>query len=62
MVLSCPANIITMHIPFIFDTVEWLVECQDVRGNWPTRASTSLTSKHNELLQYVMSGNGVAVG
>jgi hypothetical protein len=53
MVLSCPANTIMAHIPVIFDTVEWLIKCQDTAGNWPTRAPTSCASKNNDLLQYV---------
>ena len=57
IVLSCPANCIMTHIPIILDTVEWLIECQDAHGNWPTRAPTFSTSKRNDLLQYVWLSN-----
>ncbi|KIM86630.1 hypothetical protein PILCRDRAFT_310248 [Piloderma croceum F 1598] len=53
MILSSPADCITMHIPILLDTVDWLLECKGGHRNWPSVAPTSSTTHRSDLLQCV---------
>jgi hypothetical protein len=35
----------------IMETIDWLLDIQDVHGNWTHKASTSSHSNDNELIQ-----------
>lgn len=52
MILASPAKIIVPYISEILDTIEWLVNLQDARGNWPTKAPDKSSTGNNELVQY----------
>lgn len=57
VLLSCPSNLFLPFLKEILDTVEWLLECQDAEGNWPTQAPGKnhvLGRKPNDLVQYVI--------
>lgn len=56
MLLCCPFPIIASYMPEIVQTIDWLINCQDRAGNWPTRAPdlNQTTSGEHELVQYVM--------
>jgi hypothetical protein len=38
ILLLCPEDVIHPYMESILLTVEWLIGCQDVHGNWPTAA------------------------
>lgn len=54
MILSCPENILAPHFEKIVDCIEWLIELQDDKGNWPNKAGYP-TTMNNELVQCVRS-------
>lgn len=56
MLLLCPVDLFLPFIGEILGTIEWLLECQDVEGNWPTQAPGKnhvLGRSSNEAVQYV---------
>jgi len=55
MLLMCPGEIVSTHLPIILGTVEWLLGCQNTQGNWPTKApgrhvSTPHSKHHSRLV------------
>jgi hypothetical protein len=55
ILLLCPADVIRPYMESILLTVEWLIGCQDVHGNWPTAAPIDdSTSNGEHLVQYVV--------
>ncbi|KAJ7250599.1 hypothetical protein C8J57DRAFT_1078520 [Mycena rebaudengoi] len=63
VLLLCPADVIQPHIPAILSTVEWLLDCQDANGNWPTKAPTSTDRSsavaENDVVQWCHGAPGV---
>ncbi|KDR70228.1 hypothetical protein GALMADRAFT_144897 [Galerina marginata CBS 339.88] len=59
VLLNCPISIIRKHIPVIFSTISWLLDCQDDSDNWPSKYPTSTTP--NELVQWCLTAPGVII-
>lgn len=51
MIVSCPLDTITAHIPVILQTVEWLLHVQCEDGNWSAVASVEPPTEKQELHQ-----------
>lgn len=54
MLLACPLDVLNPYIPDVLRTVEWLIDCQDEDGNWPTKApkhGKASGNESNELVQ-----------
>jgi len=70
ILLLCPADVIHPYMESILLTVEWLIGCQDMHGNWPTtvptRDSTSAPARYstgsgggNDLVQWCHGATGI---
>lgn len=53
MLLACPDEVLAPCLPRIVQTVAWLLSLQDADGNFPHKASTSVWSVGEDLVQYV---------
>ncbi|KAF8154723.1 hypothetical protein B0H34DRAFT_534833 [Crassisporium funariophilum] len=59
IVLNCPFSALQKHITPITETLMWLINCQDVSGNWPTKygsengSRTPSGASSKDLVQYV---------
>ncbi|KAK0450411.1 lanthionine synthetase C-like protein [Desarmillaria tabescens] len=63
-VLACPLDLLNPYIPDILDTVEWLMDCQDEEGNWPTKAPRHgkvSGDEKNELVQWCHGAIGIVM-
>ncbi|KAF7324873.1 Lanthionine synthetase c family protein [Mycena kentingensis (nom. inval.)] len=62
VLLLCPRQTVQPHMPTILKTIEWLIECQDSTGNWPTTAP--LPGNHNNdkgLVQWCHGATGILI-
>ncbi|KAK7052535.1 Lanthionine synthetase c family protein [Favolaschia claudopus] len=60
MLLLCPEDVILPYMDSILLTVEWLIGCQDIEGNWPAAAPTGHpTGTTKELVQWCHGATGV---
>ncbi|KAJ7832201.1 hypothetical protein B0H13DRAFT_242264 [Mycena leptocephala] len=60
ILLLCPADVIRPYMESILLTVEWLIGCQDVHGNWPTAAPIDdSTSNGEHLVQWCHGASGI---
>ncbi|KAF9451544.1 hypothetical protein P691DRAFT_723760 [Macrolepiota fuliginosa MF-IS2] len=48
MLLRCPFPLVAEYMPEIVQTIDWLIDCQDRIGNWPTRAPDLNRTTHGE--------------
>lgn len=61
MLLLCPVDLFLPFIGEILGTIEWMLECQDAEGNWPTQApgkNQVLGRSSNELVQWCHGAPG----
>ncbi|KAK0473355.1 lanthionine synthetase C-like protein [Armillaria novae-zelandiae] len=63
MLLACPLDVLNPYIPDVLRTVEWLIDCQDDDGNWPTKASRhgKESDESNELVQWCHGATGIVI-
>ncbi|KAK0217005.1 lanthionine synthetase C-like protein [Armillaria fumosa] len=64
MLLACPLDVINPYIPDVLRTVEWLIDCQDEDGNWPTKAPRHgkiSGDESNELVQWCHGATGILI-
>ncbi|KAJ7856661.1 hypothetical protein B0H14DRAFT_2752355 [Mycena olivaceomarginata] len=60
ILLLCPEDVIHPYMESILLTIEWLIGCQDVHGNWPTAAPTGYpTGRDNDLVQWCHGATGI---
>ncbi|KAK0199885.1 hypothetical protein DFS33DRAFT_1365590 [Desarmillaria ectypa] len=63
-ILACPLDVLNPYIPDILSTVEWLMDCQDEEGNWPTKAPRHgkvSGDESNELVQWCHGATGIVI-
>ncbi|KAF8218307.1 hypothetical protein K438DRAFT_1914254 [Mycena galopus ATCC 62051] len=58
ILLLCPADIILPYMESILLTVDWLIGCQDMHGNWPTAAPTGFPTGDSDLVQWCHGATG----
>lgn len=63
MLLASPLDVLHPYVPDVLRTVEWLIDCQDEDGNWPTKAPRhgKASNESNELVQWCHGATGIVI-